>query len=153
MLSQLNAYYDAYEEELMELYKKAPPMAGFLGMGDHPRDDRCNEIFYHNVEKWAKEFLTSDPSRENAEAAVEWILKLAQVHRNDKTFWFCFAIQTHAKKMIPLMSREKAKELQLWYDEAYPKLERLPAQNEVYKVLQKHSGQAGPKGFSLFRKK
>lgn len=153
MLSQLNAYYDAYEEELMELYQNASPLAGFMGMGGHPRDDRCNDIFYRNIEKWVAEFLNTNPSREDAEAVAEWILKLAQVHRNDKTFWFCFAIQAHSKKLIPLMSREKALELQKWYDEAYPKLERLPAQNEVYKVLQKHSGHFGFKGQNLFRKK
>lgn len=153
MRKQLIAYYEAYETELQELYEKASPMAGFMGMGGHPRDDRCNEIFYNNVGKWVEEFLATNPSQADAEEAAEWILKLAQVHRNDKTFWFCFAIQTHAKKLIPLMSREKTRELQEWYDEAYPKLERLPAQNEVYKVLQKHSGMAGRRGLSLFRKK
>ena len=50
MLSQLIAYYNAYEEELEELYKNAPPLAGFLGMAGHPKDDRCNDIFYGNVE-------------------------------------------------------------------------------------------------------
>ena len=153
MLTQLNEYYEAYEEELMERYAKASPMAGFMGMGDHPRDDRCNEIFYYNVEKWVKEFYATKPSQQDAETVAEWILKLAQVHRNDKTFWFCFAIQAHAKKLIPLMSREKARQLQVWYDDAYPKLERLPAQNEVYKALQKHSGHAGPRGLNFFRKK
>ena len=107
MLSQLNAYYEAYEEELMELYQSASPLAGFMGMGGHPRDDRCNDIFYRNIEKWVTEFLNTNPSREDAEAVAEWILKLAQVHRNDKTFWFCFAIQTHSKKLSPLMSRER----------------------------------------------
>ena len=51
MLSQLIAYYDEYEKELEELHRKAPATAGLLGMGGHPRDDRCNEIFYYNVEK------------------------------------------------------------------------------------------------------
>ena len=153
MLSQLNAYYDAYERELTELYEKASPMAGLLGTGGAPKDDRCHEIFYYNVEKWAKAFLASGPSQADAEAAVEWLLKLAQTHREDKTYWFCFAVQAHARELIPLMSREKALELQKWYNEAYPRVERLPAQKEVYKRLQKQSGQAAGRGFVLFRRK
>ena len=153
MLSQLIAYYNAYEEELEELYKNAPPLAGFLGMAGHPKDDRCNDIFYGNVEKWVEEFLAGEPAQADVEVVAEWILKLARIHRNDRTYWFSYAIQTHAKKLIPLMSRDKALELQKYYDEAYPKSERMPAHTEVYKLLQKQSGHAGPKGLGWFRKK
>ena len=153
MLDQLLTYYEDYEKKLRKVYEKASPMAGVWGMGNHPKDDPCNEQFYENVENWTKEFLAGSPSQQEAEEAAEWMIRLAQEHRQDKTFWFCYAIQAHAKDLIPLMSQEKALELQKWYDEAYPKLERLPAQNEVYKVLQKHSGQSGFKGLNLFRKK
>ena len=132
MLSQLCAYYDEYEEKLLKLYEKASPMAGVWGMGNHPKDAPCNE---------------------EAEAVAEWMLRLAEVHRQDKTFWFCFAIQVHAKGLIPLMSREKAHELKNWYDEAYPLRERLPTQRDIYKALEKKSGLHGDKNFGFFRKK
>ena len=153
MLSQLIAYYDEYEKELEELHRKAPATAGLLGMGGHPRDDRCNEIFYYNVEKWVNEFLKENPGQDEADQVAEWILKLAHVHRQDHTYWFCYALQAHAKKLIPLMSREKVQQLQEWYNEAYPKVDRMPLQVEIYKLLLKHSGKAGSKGFAWFRKK
>ena len=153
MLSQLIAYYDEYEKELEELHRKAPATAGLLGMGGHPRDDRCNEIFYYNVEKWTNEFLKGNPGQAEADQVAEWILKLAHVHRQDHTYWFCYALQAHAKKLIPLMSREKVQQLQEWYNEAYPKVDRMPLQVEIYKLLLKHSGKAGSKGFGWFRKK
>ena len=153
MLSQLIAYYDEYEKELEELHRKAPATAGLLGMGGHPRDDRCNEIFYYNVEKWVNEFLKGNPGQAEADQVAEWILKLAHVHRQDHTYWFCYALQAHAKKLIPLMSREKVQQLQEWYNEAYPKVDRMPLQVEIYKLLLKHSGKAGSKGFAWFRKK
>ena len=153
MLSQLIAYYDEYEKELEELHRKAPATAGLLGMGGHPRDDRCNEIFYYNVEKWTNEFLKGNPGQAEADQVAEWILKLAHVHRQDHTYWFCYALQAHAKKLIPLMSREKVQQLQEWYNEAYPKVDRMPLQVEIYKLLLKHSGKAGSKGFAWFRKK
>ena len=153
MLSQLIAFYDEYEKELEELHRKAPATAGLLGMGGHPRDDRCNEIFYYNVEKWAEEFLKGSPDQADVDTVAEWILKLADVHRQDHTYWFCYALQAHAKKMIPLMSREKVQELQIWYNEAYPRVDRLPLQTEVYKLLLKYSGNYGHKGFGWFRRK
>lgn len=153
MLSQLIAYYDQYEKELEELYRKAPATAGLLGTSGHPRDDRCNDIFYYNVEKWTEEFLKGAPGQADVETVAEWILKLAQVHRQDHTYWFCYAIQAHAKDLIPLMSREKALELQTWYDESYSRVDRLPVHNEVYKLLQKQSGHAGRKGFGWLRRK
>ena len=153
MLSQLIAYYDEYEKELEELHRKAPATAGLLGMAGHPRDDRCNEIFYYNVEKWIKGFLQGNPNQTDVDTVAEWILKLADVHRRDHTYWFCYALQAHAKKLIPLMSREKALELQKWYNEAYPKVDRLPVQVEIYKMLLKHSGNSTQKGFGWFRKR
>ena len=153
MLSQLCAYYDEYEEKLLKLYEKASPMAGVWGMGNHPKDAPCNEEFYENIETWTREFLAGNPSQQEAEAVAEWMLRLAEVHRQDKTFWFCFAIQVHAKGLIPLMSREKAHELKNWYDEAYPLRERLPTQRDIYKALEKKSGLHGDKNFGFFRKK
>ena len=152
MLNQLFAYYDIYERELLALYAKASPFAGILGMGNHPKDDACNEVFYRNVENWAREFLSGAPSQQEAEVAVNWMLKLAYVHRNDKTCMFCYAIQSHAKGLIPLMGQEQALELQKWYDGTYPARDRLPIQWDVYKALEKRSGQAGPKKRGLFRR-
>ena len=153
MLDQLFAYYNSYEKELLERYDKASPMAGILGIGQHPKDDRCNEVFYENVQNWTREFLAGSPSQQDAEAAVSWMLKLAQEHRQDKTYWFCYAIQAHTKDLIPMMSQEKALELQKWFDGAYPIRERLPIQQEVYKALEKRSGKSGPKKLGLFRRK
>ena len=153
MLDQLQAYYDDYEEKLRKLYDKMSPMAGVWGMGNHPKDDPCNEVFYENVESWTREFLAGSPSSQEAEDAANWILRLAYAQRNKQTFWFCSAIQIHAKGLIPLMGQGAALELQNWYDEAYPVLERLPIQREVYKALEKRSGKAGAKKFGFFRKK
>ena len=153
MLDQLNGYYDAYEKELLARYEKASPMAGLLGLGNHPKDDRCNEEFYTNIENWTKAFLAASPSRQEAEAAANWMLRLAQAHRGDKTYWYCSAIQVHAKELIPMMGKEEALALQQWYDSAYPVRERLPMQQALYKALEQQSGQAGPKKRGLFRRK
>ena len=152
MLSQLIAYYEAYEKELEELHRKKSPTAGFLGMGDHPRDDRCNDVFYYNVEKWTKAFLAGNPAREDVEQVAEWILKMAHIHRQDHTYWFCYAIQIHTENMISLMSREKAHELMLWYDEAYPKVDRLPAHRKIFDLLRKQAGDTRKLGFGSFWK-
>lgn len=153
MLSQLNAYYDAYEKELEELHRKAPATAGLLGMGGHPRDDRCNEIFYYNVEKCVEAFLAEDPGQTEVEPVAEWLLKLGHVHRQDHTYWFCYAIQAHAEKMIPRLSQVKAAELLEWYSDAYPKVDRLPIQRKIFELLRKQAGDRGKGCFGGFWKR
>ena len=153
MLNQLIAYYNAYETELIELYRKAPPMAGFLGMGNHPKNDRCNDVFFENVKKWTEEFLATNSNQEEAEAVVEWILKLADRNRKHVTYWFCYVIQLHTKELIPMIGQKKAMELQAWYNEAYPKNDRLPVHTEIYQLLRKQAGCPEEKGFRWFWKK
>ena len=98
-------------------------------------------------------FLKGNPVQADVDQVAEWILTLAKIHREDHTYWFCYALHAHAKGLIPLMSREKVRQMQEWYNEAYPKVDRLPVQNEVYKLLLKHAGNSGKIGFGLFRKK
>ena len=151
MLDQLQIYYDTYEEKLLKLYEKLSPIAAILGSSNHPKDAPCNEEFYESVEKWIREFLAASPTQEEVEKVTGWILMLAKEHREQKTYWFCYALQGLTRDLIPLISQAKALELQKCFDEAYPKREWLPIQREIYKMLENRSGQAGPKR-GLFRR-
>ena len=151
MLDELQGYYARYEEKLRKLYEKLSPIAAIFGSSDHPKDAPCNEEFYENVENWIKAFLAATPAQQDVEEVAAWVLMLAKENREKKTYWFCYALHGLAKDLIPLMSRGKALELQKQFDDAYPKREWLPIQREIYKLLEKQSGQAGPKR-GLFRR-
>ena len=152
MLTQLCAYYDDYEKILLKRYENISPLAGVLGMGNHPKDDPCNTVFYENVENWVKEFMAGSPSQEAVEEVAEWILKLAKAHREEKTYWICYALQGQAKGLIPMISQAKAQELLTWFEDAYPAKEWLPVQEEIYKALKKQSGKSVPQKRGLFRR-
>ena len=124
-------------------------------MGDDPRRHACHEQFYEDVAAWVAAFQAKDPTGEQAEAAVRWILESAAEHRDEDVYWYMYAAQGHAKNLIPRMTAEACAQLAAWYDEAYPALDRMPAQQEVYRLLKRRSGKErnSPAGmFSFFKR-
>lgn len=136
MLQQLKERYERYQQEANDAASQASPWSGLWGFGNDPRKHACHDSFYRDVGVWAEEFLRSGPAAREAAEAVSWIVKAAQAHREEQTFGYLFAVQGHARALIPLMDPVDCRELQLWYDSAYKKAERLPVQKEVYKLLQ-----------------
>lgn len=139
MMEQLRQRYEQYQQDAREAVRKANPWDGMLGFGNDPRRNPCHERFYADVEAWTEEFLRRGPSAAEAAEAVRWMLQAAQEHRDEVTFLYLFAAQGHARKLIPLMAAEDCGMLQDWYDGAYRKVERMPVQQEVYKLLKQGS--------------
>ena len=155
-LERLYQLYNAYEEKAKEVRRKASRYAGAFGLGDDPRKHECHEDFFDDVGRWVQDFLNENPSAGEITQAACWILKAADAHRDTDVYWLMYAAQSHAGSLIPHMSREESLQLLQWYDGAYPKGERLPAQQEVYRILRKQSGlpeDPGRRGFrSLFKR-
>ena len=137
MMEQLRQRYEQYQQEARDAVQKASPWAGVLGFGNDPRKHPCHDAFYTDVGNWTEAFLGSKPTAAQAAEAAKWIIQAAQMHRNEETFLYLFAAQGHARQLIGLMTAEDCKELQMWYDTAYRKAERMPVQQEVYKLLKK----------------
>jgi len=155
-LEQLYQLYQAYEEKAKAVRRKASRFAGAFGLGDDPRKHECHEDFFEDVGCWVQEFLEENPDSGEIVQAVCWILKAADAHRDTDVYWPMYAAQGHAGALIPHMPREDSAQLLQWYEQAYPKEDRLPAQQEVCRLLRKQSGvqeSSGRRGFwSLFRK-
>ena len=155
-LQQLYDLYDAYEEKAKKVRAKASRFAGAFNMGDDPRRHECHEQFYEDVGSWVAEFLAAAPDQAAVAGAVHWILETAAAHREEDVYWYLYAIHTHAKPLIPLLGREECRDLLQMYDAAYPALDRLPAQQEIYRLLKQYAGEKkDEKGkiFSFFRRK
>ena len=73
-LESLQSIYDKYEQKLAKAIRKASAFAGAFNMGDDPRKDACNEVFYEEAAQWAADFLTEDHDQAEAAEAVRWIL-------------------------------------------------------------------------------
>lgn len=154
-LETLEKLYRDYCEKAEQVRRKASRFAGAFNMGDDPRRHSCHEQFYEDVAHWTTGFLAEDPTAEQAEAAVRWILESAAAHRDEDVYWYMYAAQGHTKNLIPRMEARACAELAAWYDETYPVLDRMPAQQEVYRLLKKQAGKdrqnSGVK-FSFFRR-
>lgn len=136
-LQQLKDIYQKYVEEVAKVYKDAKPMDGLFGWGDDPRKDPCHMRFYEDVEKWAKAFGAETLTRDRAYEAVRFILETPAAYREKNCFWFMYAAQGHARELIPLLDRTQCALLRDFYDDAYPKRDRMPVQKDVYKLLKK----------------
>lgn len=136
-LEQLKEIYAIYVQDVAKVYKDAKPMDGLFGWGDDPRKDPCHMRFYEAVQRWVTAFQAEGPEQEAAFEAVRFVLEKPAAHREQSCFWFMYAAQGHIRELIPVLRPEQCAQLRAFYDEAYPKRDRLPVQKEVYKLLKK----------------
>lgn len=139
-MQQLKDLYTGYEQNVVKLYKEAKPMDGLFGWGDDPRKDPCHMRFYEDLERWMGDFSAAAPGQEEAFAVVRFVLSAAAEHRETPCYWFMFAAQGLTRDLIPVLSAQQCRQLREFYDEAYPRRDRMPVQKEVYSLLKKGSG-------------
>lgn len=137
MLEQLKACYAQYEREARQAVLNANPTDGLFGMGADPRKHPCHDQFYRAVEAWVAEFLKGEPSDWEIADAAEWIIRAADGHRDEETYWYMYAAQIHAQPLIQRMPAHRSAELAEWYNSAYPAIDRMPVQKTVFKLLRK----------------
>lgn len=139
-LEQMKRLYEEYEEKLAEAVANASVFAGAFNMGDDPRKDACNQIFYDQLGRWAEDFRESDPTAGEAAQAVRWILEYPAQHRSSGTYWMTYAGQKHVRELIPLVEPAEAEKLGAEFARLFPRTERLPVQQEVLKALLARAG-------------
>ena len=139
-MQDLKNRYELYLREAEKARQRAGLCDGLFGMGNDPRKASCHQDFYEYVGQWVDAFLKMKLDPESCAEAVEWILKIADAHRAQKdVFGYLYAAQGHALPLIARMDRNIAGELLSWYDRSYPKRDRMPVQDRVYKALKKAS--------------
>lgn len=141
-LEQLEQIYREYEEKLSQAVAKAPMFAGAFGMGDDPRKDACNQIFYEQVGLWAAAFRESDPTAREAARAARWILEYPARHRGSGTYWMTYAAQKHVREFLALVEQNEAEKIRVEFVRLYPRNDRLPVQKEVLRALADRAGKA-----------
>ena len=137
MVQQLQQRYKSYVSELDQVYADARPADGLFGWGDDPRKDPCHMGFYEDVERWTKAFLADSHDQTAVFEAVSYMLRIPAEYRGHQGFWFMYAAQCLARDMIPMLTAQQCGSLRDFYDGAYRKCDRMPAQKELYKLLKK----------------
>ena len=150
-LGELQLIYQEYEEKLSEARKKAGMFAGAFNMGDDPRKDACNQVFYEKVEQWTEEFVKLQPDSSQAAQAVGWILEYPAGHRERDSYWMTYAAQKFAGKLIPMLTAADAKRMETQFHELYPKKDRMPVQRELDGLFRERTGEKAIDENRLFK--
>lgn len=136
-MKELMDIYERYLEKAAEVRRNAKPMAGLWGMGDDPRNHPCHQAFYEAVQEWLAAFSDADPDA--AMEALRYIYRAPPEHKNDDAYWYLFAVHGLTLKLIDRLRPADCRALFAWYDTSYPKRDRLPVQQDVWKALKKHA--------------
>lgn len=136
-MEKLRQLYADYLEEADNVRKKAPAFAGIFGLGDDPRRHPCHEAFYHNVENWMRDFLESQPDAQQALEAAIFLLEEPRKNAKAEGYWFLYVCVGFIRELIPFLSREDCKRLSEQMNALYPRRERMPVQQDTFKMLQK----------------
>lgn len=138
VLLQLEEAYASYAQQVHEAAKKSTVIDRFVGSANDPRNHPSHQEFYKAVEQLVEGFAQTQPSAEEAMPVARWLLETAAAHRDDNhTYWYLYAIQTHAQKLIGLLRPADCRALAESYQRLHPKYDRMPAQEKLFKALRK----------------
>lgn len=135
-LDALETLFQTYLAEVDELFRKRKLGDGILGSGGGPQTHPCHERFDNEVGQAIAQLTTDVLSAEDTAQIVSFLLHdEALGHGLECSRWMLLAVQRHALPLIPRLSPADAKALLDWYDAAYPRFHRFPAQKEIIKAL------------------
>lgn len=138
-LEQIRQRYARYQEEIRAVRAKTSPLAGFMGLGHGPDKHPCNMEFYEDVGKLVEAFAKTGPDAAQMLEVVKWMLEAPVGNENTDWYWYMYASQGHCKELIPMLAPADCAQLRDWFDEQFPKKNRLPVQDQIYKLLKKQA--------------
>lgn len=135
-----NLYAD-YIEQFHVQNRKRKPGQGILGIGAGPGDLPCHRQFIDSLEALMTELAGGETDSREAREALEFVFReQAQLQSEaPSVYWTLLAVQGLGIKLIELLSPEDAATLYEAYKSAYPRLKRMPAQEQVLKALKKRT--------------
>lgn len=152
MLEQLKERYRQYDEEATLVRKKASPADGLFGFGNDPKNHPCHELFYEDIGKWTETFLKTEPNARDALAAARFLIEAPKTCGSRESYWMMYAAQGWCRELVNRLDADGCAELKALFDELYPKRDRMPVQQELYKALKKGTGRIGNSIPSIFGK-
>ena len=152
MLEQLKERYRQYDEEATLVRKKASPADGLFGFGNDPKNHPCHELFYEDIGKWTEAFLQIGPDAADALTAARFLIEAPKTCGSRESYWMMYAAQGWCRDLVNRLDADGCAELRTLFDELYPKRDRMPVQQELYKALKKGTGRIGNSVPSIFGK-
>lgn len=140
MLEQIQDRYARYAAEYLERKRNSRLGEGVFGLGGGPKNDPCHERFAKDLEGLLRTAAETADS-EQAQAILEfvWFHEPAPLNARDPVAWMRLAVHGLAAPLIPRLTPAAAAGLLPRYEAAYPRRERLPAQNKVVSALKRRA--------------
>ena len=135
-MEQLKALYEDYAQKALEVRKRARLFDGVMGFGEDPKKDPCHMAFYEAVKEWAEAFAATEPSPEEANEAISFFIETPAHNRERECYWFMYANMVFIEKLIPYLNNIYAKALAKRMNFLFPRYDRMPAHQAVFKKLQ-----------------
>lgn len=140
MLQQLKERYRQYDEEATQVRKKSSPADGLFGFGNDPKNHPCHEQFYEDIGKWTKAFLETQPDGKESFAAARFMIGAPVECSSRESYWMMYAAQGWCRELVNCLDPQGCAALRDAFDEMYPRRDRMPVQQELYKALKKGAG-------------
>ena len=142
-LLRVQRLYGKYLEQVEQLEKNRKWGDGLFGLKGGPEDDPCHDRFVEDLEKLLENIRLREPDPEQVCQVLRYLYEAPLGHSQPKSiYWMLLAVHSLTPGLIERLSAENARSLYDWYEAAFPRRERLPAQNKVLKAL-KAAGRNG----------
>lgn len=141
MTERLKEIYAEYARQAQQVRKKARVTDGMFGMGEDPKKDPCHTAFYENVAGWIDAFCATNPTAEAAAETLLFMLEAPAGQEKKDSYWMMFAALGPAWKLVPLLDKAGAEAAFVRMGELYPAHLRMPAQEQLFRDLNRKAGQ------------
>ena len=135
-MEQLKTLYQNYHNQVIEIRNKAHFFDGIMGFGDDPKRHPCHQAFYDAVKAWVDGFAATAPTAEKAKEVASFLLEAPAHNREAESYWFMYANMVFIEPLIPYLNKEDARALAKRMHFLFPRYDRMPAHQAVYKKLQ-----------------
>ncbi|MBR2824331.1 MAG: hypothetical protein IKE24_11675 [Clostridia bacterium] len=134
---ELDAALAEYDAAVAELQKKRKLFDGLLGFGTHPGEAACHEILDGKVRDLCRRAETEADPTEKRDLMEKLCALPGQWDGPEYARLMLIALQRHTLELIRGMAPEDRKALGERYKKEWPRVKRLPVQDQVLKALQK----------------
>lgn len=140
-LDAVRALYTDYQEQFRQQELARKPGEGVFGLGMGPRDYPCHSQFAQQLEQLLGEIAAQQPPSGDLLSLLDYIYRAPLELRpaQDAVYWMLLAAHSLTLGLISLLDAGDAKTLAANYNQAFPRRNRLPAQDKVLAALQAQS--------------
>ena len=111
---------------------------GIFGMPDRSKSDPCHVNYFNAVKDVIEKVVAAGLSRTDADDIAEFLLRGNASHPcNNLASWMIMAVEQFSLQIIPFMSDSCKDDLSRFYSKKYPRLQRIPFQQQIVKALKK----------------